>query len=233
MSEERAFAAPGGGSGRSGATRTSLRQYGQMTVSSGTSSAQYGQRISDSLEEVRTSTEVKSIELRRHAERAKGADALSPEGRVQAEDVGRTLHTDYTFVFISPARRAAETVAWFLRASRQQLPPHAVVPDLASDLEDRWRAASKAAGSPRLDAIMTGDPGLVAEESGRLAAAVRQLFERLSDGGRALAVGHTPLIEAAVYGLMNIVVEPLGTCEGVLLTLDDAGELRLEELRLP
>jgi broad specificity phosphatase PhoE len=176
---------------------------------------------------------VRTIELRRHAERAKDADALSPEGRVQAEDVGRTLRSDYSFVFVSPAKRAAETVAWFLRASRQQLPPHAVVPGLASELEERWRAASKKASSSRLDAIMASDPALVAEESERLAAAVRELFDRLSDGGRALSVGHSPLIEAAVYGLMSIVVEPLGTCEGVLLTLDDAGELRLEELRIP
>jgi hypothetical protein len=62
---------------------------------------------------------------------------------------------------------------------------------------------------------------------------VRELFERVPPGGRALAVGHSPLIEAAVYGLMQMIVEPLGTCEGVLLTLDDAGKLRLEELRLP
>jgi broad specificity phosphatase PhoE len=196
------------------------------------SSAQYGQRICYSLEEVRTSTVMKSIELRRHAERAKDADALSPEGRVQAEDVGRTLGNDYTFVFVSPAKRAAETVAWFLRASRQPLPPHSVVPGLASNEEDRWRAASKAAGSSRLDAVMGSDPQLVAEESGRLARETHALFGRLPDGGKALAVGHSPLIEAAVYGLLNLVMEPIGTCEGVLLTLDDAGELRLEELRV-
>lgn len=176
---------------------------------------------------------MRSIELRRHADRAKDADALSPEGRVRAEDVGRTLPTDYAFVFISPAKRAAETVAWFLRASTQALPPHAVVPGLGSDVEDRWRTASKAAGTPRLDGLLGEDPGLVNEESERLARVVRELFERVPPGARALAVGHSPMIEAAVYGLMNMIVEPLGTCEGVLLTLDAAGELRLEELRLP
>lgn len=176
---------------------------------------------------------MRSIELRRHADRAKDADALSPEGRVQAEDVGRTLPADFAFIFVSPAKRAAETVAWFLRASTQALPPHAVVPGLGSDVEDRWRAASKAAGGARLDTLLGEDPGLVNEESYRLAGVVRELFERVPPGGRALAVGHSPLIEAAVYGLMNMIVEPLGTCEGVLLTLDEAGELRLEELRLP
>jgi broad specificity phosphatase PhoE len=176
---------------------------------------------------------MRSIELRRHADRSKDADALSPEGRVQAEDVGRTLPIDYDFIFVSPAKRAAETVAWFLRASTQALPPHAVVPGLGSEVEDRWRAASKAAGAGRLDALLGEDPALVNEESGRLAGVVRELFERVPPGGRALAVGHSPLIEAAVYGLMQMIVEPLGTCEGVLLTLDDAGKLRLEELRLP
>ena len=176
---------------------------------------------------------MRSIELRRHADRAKDADALSPEGRVEAEDVGRTLPTDYAFVFVSPAKRAAETVAWFLRASTQPLPPHAVVPGLGSDVEDRWRAASKAAGGGRLDALLAEDPGLVNEESARLAGVVRDLFDRVPTGERALAVGHSPLIEAAVYGLMRMIVEPLGTCEGVRLTRDEAGELRLEELRLP
>jgi broad specificity phosphatase PhoE len=172
------------------------------------------------------------IELRRHADRAKDADALSPEGRVQAEDVGRTLPRDYAFVFVSPAKRTAETVAWFLRASTQALPPHAVVPGLGSDVEDRWRAASRAAGSSRLDMVLGEDPALVDEESARLAGVVRELFERVPSGTRALAVGHSPLIEAAVYGLMKVIVDPLGTCEGVLLTLDDGGDLRLEELRL-
>jgi hypothetical protein len=147
--------------------------------------------------------------------------------------VGRTLTARYSFVFVSPARRSAETVAWFLRASRQPLPPHEIVAGLASDLEDRWRAASKAARSGRLDEVMSQDAGLVAGEAERLASVLRTLFDRVPDGTRALAVGHTPLIEAAVYGLMNLVIEPLGTCEGVLLTVDDAGDLRMEELRLP
>src|SRR5207245_11158265 len=93
---------------------------------------------------------VKAIKLLRHAARAKDTDALSPEGRVQAEDAGRTLPQDYAFVFVSPARRAAETVAWLLRGSGRRLPSHAIIPGLASEAEDRWRAAAKAAGSSRI-----------------------------------------------------------------------------------
>jgi len=174
---------------------------------------------------------MRELELRRHAIRQKGEDALSPEGRVQAESVGRTLPADYAFVFISPAKRAAETVAWFLRASRQPLPPHAVVPELQSEAEDRWRQAASAAQSSRIDAIMTVDAGLVATESWRLARTVAEMMRRVPNGGRALAVGHSPLIEAAVYGLLGQIIEPLRECEGVLLAMDEAGSYRVEELR--
>lgn len=177
---------------------------------------------------------MKELELRRHAERAKDVDALSPEGRAHAESVGRTLPTDYAVVFVSPAKRAAETVAWFLRGSGQPIPSHAVVAGLASDVEDRWRAAAKAAGSARMDLVAAHDAQLVGDESARLAEVVRsELFGHVPDGMKALAVGHSPLIEAAVYGLLSLVVEPLGECEGIHLTMEEHGELRVQELRLP
>ncbi len=176
---------------------------------------------------------MKELELRRHAEREKDSDALTEAGRARAEDVGHGLFTELAVVFASPAKRAAETLAWFLRGSGQALPDHAVVKGLASDVEDRWRAAAKGAGSSRIDAVAAVDPSLVAEESARLAAVVEGLFDRVPPAGRGLAVGHTPLIEAAVYGLLNMAIEPLAECEGVHLTQDDQGEYRLQELRLP
>jgi phosphohistidine phosphatase SixA len=174
---------------------------------------------------------VRRIEFRRHAEREREADALTPQGRSHAEDVGRTFRTDYALVFVSPARRAAETAAWFLRSSGQQLPQHAVVAGLLSDQEDRWRSAGKAAGSSRLEAIAAEDPDLVEEESKRLKALVEGLFERVPEERTALAVGHTPLIEAAVYGLAGVIVEPLAECEGVAVTRQ--GPDRYEIVRLP
>ncbi len=175
---------------------------------------------------------MREIELRRHAKRQPGVDALSDEGRAQAEDVGRTMATDYASIFVSPARRAAETVAWFLRASGQQLPVHAVVPGLASAREDEWRSAATAGGSSRVDAMAEQDPEMVGAESRRLAEALEELFEQVPEGERALAVGHTPLIEAAVYGLTGVIVEPLGECEGVSVILEDEGRYRIRELRL-
>jgi broad specificity phosphatase PhoE len=174
---------------------------------------------------------MKEIELRRHAIRAKEVDALSPEGRVQAESVGRTLRSDFTFVFVSPAQRAAETAAWFLRATRQALPPHAVVPGLTTEVESRWREAASTARSSRIDAVRLADPELVEAESKRLAGVVQEMFARVPDGGRALAVGHTPLIEAAAFGLTGMVIDPLRECEGVRMVRRDGG-YDVEELRL-
>jgi broad specificity phosphatase PhoE len=134
-------------------------------------------------------------------------------------------------LFVSPAKRASETAAWFLRGSGQALPAHAVIDGLASDREDAWRAAGKAAGSSRLDAVMARDPGLVEEESRRLAEVIRTLLDRVPEGGRGLAVGHSPLIEAAVYGLLRTVIDPLSECQGVVLSRADGEDIRVEEVR--
>jgi phosphohistidine phosphatase SixA len=149
---------------------------------------------------------VKTLEIRRHARRDPNEDRLSPEGRAQAEDIGRTLAGAYDVVFVSPAKRAAETAAWFLRALGQQLPEHAVIPGLAGDGTD---------GSP-----------------GQLGEVLHAVLAAVPDGGRGLAVGHTPLIEKATAGLTGRRIGPLAECEGVLLT-DDGGDIGLEELRLP
>jgi phosphohistidine phosphatase SixA len=149
---------------------------------------------------------VRTLELRRHARRDPQADRLSPVGRVQAEGVGRSLEGPFAFVFVSPAERAAETVAFFLRGSGQQLPPHAVVPGLAAQDND---------GSPLA-----------------MAGVLSALLDTIGEGERALAVGHTPLIERAVLGLTGRELEPLGECEGVVLTKEDDGHIEVLELRL-
>jgi phosphohistidine phosphatase SixA len=148
---------------------------------------------------------LKTLEIRRHAHRDPDEDALSAEGRAQAEDIGRTLTGGYDVVFISPTKRAAETAAWFLRATGHQLLEHAVVPGLAGDGTDN---------SPE-----------------QLGEVLHATIAAIPEGGRGLAVGHTPLIEKAVRGLTSRKIHPLAECEGVLLT-EDGGEIRVEELRL-
>ena len=170
---------------------------------------------------------MRALELRRHAPREPDADALSEQGRALALHIGQDLPGGYVAVFTSPARRAAETAAWFLRGLGQQLPQdHGVAEGLGSPVEDRWRSAAKAAGGGRIDLVRERDPELVEGESARLAEAVRGLLAELPQGARGLAVGHSPLIEAAAFGLTGEVIEPLSECEGILVEEED-GRIRL------
>jgi phosphohistidine phosphatase SixA len=150
---------------------------------------------------------VRRLELRRHARRDPTADRLSAEGRAQAEDLGRGARWTYDAVFVSPAARAAETAAWILRGAGLQLPEHAVIPGLA--------------GRDASDGSAEG-----------MAAGVRALLDRVPEGGRGLAIGHTPFVERAALGLTGLEIEPLGECEGILVTRGDDGSIEIEELRL-
>lgn len=176
---------------------------------------------------------MRELELRRHAPRDPEEDRLSSDGEILAEKVGTDLSGPYGAVFTSPARRAAETAAWFLRGLGHPIPTiHGVAEGLSSEVEDRWRAAAKSAGSSRIDEVERIDPDLVEKESATLGETVRQLIADLPDGVRGLAIGHSPLIEAAVYGLVGAVIDPLRECEGVLL-VEEGGSVRLDrELRL-
>jgi hypothetical protein len=69
----------------------------------------------------------------------------------------------------------------------------------------------------------------VERESLLLASALRQVVDRLPEGGRALVVGHSPANEAAVFGLAGQIVPPLGKGEGVLL-IEDSGDYWVEPL---
>jgi phosphohistidine phosphatase SixA len=151
---------------------------------------------------------VERLELLRHAPRDPDADRLSRAGRAMAEDVGRETTRTYDVVFVSPAERAAETAAWFLRGAGQQLPDHAVVPGLAGK--------DMTGGSPE-----------------GMAAGVRALLDRIPEGGTGLAISHTPLVEKAVIGLTGREPDPYGECEGILVTRADDGTIEIEELRLP
>jgi phosphohistidine phosphatase SixA len=149
---------------------------------------------------------VRQLELRRHARRDPAADRLSAEGRAQAEDLGRASTASYDVVFVSPAARAAETAAWILRGGGRQLPEHAVVRGLGGQ--------DASGGSPE-----------------GMAAGVLALLDQIPDGGRGLAVSHTPLVERAGFGLTGREFAPMAECEGLLITRSDDGLLLVEELR--
>ena len=149
---------------------------------------------------------MRQLELRRHAKRDPNRDALSAQGRAQAEDVGRGSVAGYDAVFVSPAERAAETAAWIVRGSGRQLPEHGVIPGLAGK--------DQTGGSPE-----------------GMAAGVRALLASVPEGGVGLAVSHTPFVERAMTGLTEREPRPFAECEGIRVTLHDDGGLDVEEIR--
>jgi broad specificity phosphatase PhoE len=170
----------------------------------------------------------KEVELRRHTDADE--DILTSDGVSAALSIGAHLRGGYHVAVSSGAQRATQTLACLLAALGEQVPAGVVVePDLRSLVEDSWRDAYRRAGSSALEALREVDPGLVAEESDRLGAALRRVLEALPDGGRALVVGHSPTNEAAVLGLTGEIVDPIEKGAGVLVSADQDG-YRVEPL---
>src|SRR5215212_6085477 len=168
------------------------------------------------------------VELRRHTDN--DGDALTEEGVRAALEIGRSLAGGYTLLVSTGAQRATQTLACFAAMLREPIPEGAVVePGLRSRIEDRWREAYQRAGSGDLATLRDADPELVKHDSALLGAALRRVLERLPEGGKALAVGHSPTNEAAVLGLTGEIVEPLATGAGVLVVAEDA-RTRVEHL---
>ena len=170
----------------------------------------------------------KYVELRRHTDN--DDDTLSEEGISAALEIGSTLSGPYEVLVSSGAQRSTQTLGCFLAALGQTVSGGVVVEEgLRSDEEDRWRAAYQEAGSGELDALRSADPEFVEEDCGKLGEALGRVFERLSDEGRALVVGHSPTNEAAVFGLTGQTVGSLSKGAGVLVVQDE-GEFRVETL---
>jgi hypothetical protein len=64
-----------------------------------------------------------------------------------------------------------------------------------------------------------------------MAAGVRALLDQLPDGGRGLAISHTPFVERAAFGLTGREVAPMREMEGILVRRGDDGSLTVEEIR--
>jgi broad specificity phosphatase PhoE len=162
------------------------------------------------------------VELRRHTD-ADG-DALTQEGVRAATSIGARLDGGYDLLVSTGAQRATQTLACFLAALGERVPGGVVVETgLRSKQEERWREAYEKAGSGALEAMRAADPELVEEDSAVLGAALGRVLDALSDGGRALVVGHSPTNEAAVFGLTGEIVDPISKGAGVLLVASDRG----------
>jgi broad specificity phosphatase PhoE len=161
----------------------------------------------------------KEIELRRHTD-ADG-DVLTAEGVAAALEIGTRLAGGYDLAVSTGAQRATQTLACFLAALGRPVPRGVIVETgLRSQVEDRWRAAYRKAGTGTLEALRDADPELVAADSERLGAALRSVLDGLPDGARALVVGHSPTNEAAVLGLTGQTVAPLAKGAGVLVVAE-------------
>ena len=168
------------------------------------------------------------VELRRHTD--SDGDVLTEEGVRAALEIGRRLTGPYALLVSSGAERATQTLACLACMLTEPVSGGVIVePGLRSDVEDRWRAAYQTAGSGELSALRDADPELVREDSERLAAGLRRILDRLPEGARALAVGHSPTNEAAVFGLTRELVAPMSKGAGVLV-MADGGRARVEPL---
>jgi broad specificity phosphatase PhoE len=169
------------------------------------------------------------VELRRRTD--SDGDALTQDGVRAALTIGRGLGGGYELLVSSGAQRATQTLACFACTLRAPVPGGVVVEaGLRSRVEDRWRAAYQHAGSGDLAALRGADPELVREDSAVLGAALRHVLERLPEGGRALAVGHSPTNEAAVLGLTGSIIEPMTKGAGVLVVIE-GDQAHVEPLR--
>jgi broad specificity phosphatase PhoE len=168
----------------------------------------------------------KIVELRRHT--ANAGDVLTPEGVRAAVDIGLGLHGGYALAVSSGAQRATQTLACMLAGLGQRVPGGVIVdPGFRSEQEERWFAAARAGGGGRLEAFLAADRDLVEADASRFAAAVRRVIASIDAGGRALVVGHSPMHEAAVYGLVGDVIEPISKGAGVLI-VEEAGAFRAQ-----
>ena len=170
----------------------------------------------------------KAVELRRHTDN--DGDALTDDGVRAALEIGSRLRGDYALLVSSGAQRSTQTLACFLTGLGERVAGGVIVePGLRSDSEGRWREIYAQTGKPDLESFRAADPDFVEGESRTLGDALGRVFAALPDGGRALAVGHTPTNEAAVFALTGEVVEPLAKGAGVLV-VEDGGDHRVEPL---
>jgi broad specificity phosphatase PhoE len=170
----------------------------------------------------------RTVDLRRHTDAEE--DTLTPDGVRMALEIGRRLESSFDVVVTSGAQRATQTAACFLAGMGRPVAGGVVVNSgFRSSVEERWFAAARQAKGKDLEAFRAVDPELVEKESTVLGGVLRDTFESLPDGGRALVVGHSPTTEAAVLGLTGQVVEPIAKGGGVRV-IEEAGTYRIESI---
>lgn len=169
----------------------------------------------------------KRIELRRHTDN--DGDVLSPDGVRTAVEIGGGLSRPYDLLVSSGAQRATQTAACFLSGLGAAVHGGVIVDArFRSEHEDRWKAAYAETGSGHIADFLTSAPDLVKAEGEQFAEAIQRVAALIPDEGCALVVGHSPMHEAAVFGLTGETIEPLGKGRAVVLVLEAGGQARVE-----
>lgn len=162
----------------------------------------------------------KTIELRRHT--SNDGDVLTPEGIAEAVRIGSTLTGPYDVIVSSGAQRATQSAACFLAGAGMKVSGGIVVDEgFRSQSEDRWREIYSRTGRGELAAFLDADASFVETEAAGFAEALRRVANLIPDDGHALVVGHSPMLEAAVWAATGRFIGPLSKGEGVFLAYDD------------
>lgn len=163
----------------------------------------------------------KEVELRRHTEN--DGDRLTKDGIRAAVEIGKSLRGGYQLIVSSGAQRATQTAACFLAGMGEQVEHGVQIGErFRSEVEDRWFTAYEKGGGGDLPSFIAADPELVESESKLFAYALKEVFDSLNEGSRALVVGHSPMHESAVYGLTGKFIEPLAKGAGVAVTQENS-----------
>lgn len=170
----------------------------------------------------------RTVELRLHTEA--DADALTEDGVRAAVEIGSRLMDSYDLLISSGTQQATRTLACLLAGTDRRQPSGVTVDfGFRSGVEERWFEAAWHADGKDLEAFRRVDPDLVVHETEVLGGALGSVFQRLADGGRALVVGHSPSMEAAVFGLTAQTVGPFALGGGVTI-VEDEGRYSVEPL---
>lgn len=186
---------------------------------------------------------MKIIELRRHGKNDKKKN-LTYEGYVQARAIGeRDLRgEDFDCVFTSHLARAIDTARAFAEGAGDfTVEKFIPLPGLHTGRTDTWKIIIKKAkenGKTKGDIASHIEqyPAFVNSEAERLEKVLKEIIDQIPDGGKALVIGHSPIIECLVYGITGELIDPLKECEGVILEISNDGrhvklvkEIRLKE----
>ena len=162
----------------------------------------------------------KTIELRRHT--ANDGDVLTAEGVADAIRIGRGLEGPYDIVVSSGAQRATQAAACFLAGLGAEVPGGVVIDAGFRSLdEDRWRAIYGETKRGELEAFLLADRPFVERETRRFRGALERVVSHTPDDGHALVVGHSPMLEAAVWGVTQTAIPALGKGRAVSLVYAD------------